>query len=153
MDPLSSQTKRKNWPMSGADQRAGKPSLAGPALIAVRFQATIPWRVAPQQKPASASPADSQPIPFPCGHEPSARQPVSPISCLTQGVQSTTLTPIFPCRSARPAPPPQRFRPALAKTVPPGVQQLAPKLQLPRQRTRILASQHPTQRCQLELHG
>jgi hypothetical protein len=75
--------------MSGADQRAGKPLARRPRTHRSEFPAGY------SSAGRSASPADCQPTLFPCGHEPSARQPMSPISCLTQGVQSTTLTPIL----------------------------------------------------------
>ena len=41
MDPLNSQTKRKNSPMSGADQRAGKPLLAGDPHLRVQLPTTF----------------------------------------------------------------------------------------------------------------
>ena len=81
--------------MAAADDRAGKRSLAGPELIAVSFQPAIPRRVAPQQSsPPLRQPTPILPLSY-AGENPSARQPLSPISCLIQGVQSATLTPIL----------------------------------------------------------
>ena len=79
--------------MSAANSRAGKRSPAGPELIAVSFQPAIPPQVAPQQGPPPLHrPTANSPLSH-AGVNPSARQPLSPISCLTQGVQSAALTP------------------------------------------------------------
>jgi hypothetical protein len=72
--------------MSGVDQRAGKLSLAGPALIAVSFQPAIPRRVAPQQSPLPLHRPTANLLLFHAGMNPPPANPcpqfrVSPKGC------------------------------------------------------------------------
>jgi hypothetical protein len=73
------------------DARAGALARAGPALIAVSFRPAIPRRVAPQQSPLPLRQPPAYIPPLRAGVNPSARQPLSPFSCLSQGVQSTAM--------------------------------------------------------------